>query len=214
MDIERRFLATELRATEDGVIEGYAAVFNELSVDLGGFREFIRPGAFAMAIQEDDVRALWNHDSSFVLGRSKSGTLELSEDKRGLRIKVTPPDAQWARDLRESIRRGDVDQMSFAFATVEDKWERTDGQSTRELIQVRLFDVSPVTFPAYEGTSVSARALTMVEQLSQGDSTPDDAEGGQEGEGTQEERDLQAQLENQKRLVDITAKELLSIRRF
>lgn len=209
MELERRYYTSELRADESGDIEGYAAVFNELSVDLGGFREYIRPGAFSEAIREDDVRALWNHDSNYVLGRNKAGTLELSEDERGLKIKVTPPDAQWARDLRESIRRGDVDQMSFAFQTVEDRWERDSGENRRELIEVRLYDVSPVTYPAYEGTSVSARALTMCEQLNEARDATDDAEAGESVGTVNEERVPEARRAYLLRRLELSRKRLL-----
>jgi len=159
--------AKELRVSEDGkapVITGYAAVFGQMSEDLGGFRESIAHGAFAKTIKESDVRALWNHDANYPLGRNKAGTLRLKEDKKGLAIEIDPPKTQWAADLMESIRRGDVDQMSFGFQTIKDKWESEDKSNvTRELQEVRLFDVSPVTFPAYPQTTVAVRAL--VEQL-------------------------------------------------
>ena len=159
---ERRFIDAELRADASGSkpkIVGYAAKFDAESGDLGGFTEVIRPGAFAKTIRESDVRALWNHNGDYVLGRTKSGTLTLREDPIGLRIEIEPPEAQWARDLVASIRRGDVDQMSFAFRAVKDNWtETTDGQKLRELLEVRLFDVSPVTYPAYEATEVSVRS--------------------------------------------------------
>lgn len=162
--IERRnFQVNELRAitNADGLrkITGYAAVFEKLSDDLGWFREKIQPGAFAETIGADDIRALWNHDSNFPLGRNKSGTLVLSEDDHGLKIEIDPPDTQWARDLMTSIDRGDVDQMSFGFQTLSDKWEMVEGEDIRTLIKVRLFDVSPVTFPAYPDTEVGLRSL-------------------------------------------------------
>ncbi len=164
--LERRSMVVrELRADVDSrKIEGYAAVFGE-ETDIGGmFREVIRPGAFARAIREEqDVRALWNHNADHVLGRTKAGTLELEEDKRGLWISVDPPDTQFARDLMESIARGDVDQMSFAFRAVKEQWtERKDEPSLRELVDLDLYDVSPVTFPAYEGTSVGLRSAEAV----------------------------------------------------
>ena len=162
--IERRnFQVSELRAITSGdglrKITGYAAVFEKLSDDLGWFREKIQPGAFADSITTDDVRALWNHDSNYPLGRNKSGTLTLSEDDHGLKIEIDPPDTQWARDLMTSIDRGDVDQMSFGFQTLSDKWEMVEGEDIRTLIKVRLFDVSPVTFPAYPDTEVGLRSL-------------------------------------------------------
>lgn len=154
---------TELRAIEgeNGLrkITGYAAVFNKLSDDLGYFREKIQPGAFKNTIKADDIRALWNHDSNYILGRNRSGTLSLSEDDHGLKIEIDPPDAQWARDLMTSIERGDVDQMSFGFRTITDSWQLVDGEDIRTLIEVKLFDVSPVTFPAYPDTEVGLRSL-------------------------------------------------------
>src|SRR4051812_3492156 len=115
--IERRYIpATEVRVAGDGnapVIEGYAALFNSPSQDLGGFVETIAPGAFRDAIPKSDIRALFNHDANFVLGRMKAGTLDVEEDRKGLKIRNTPPDTQWARDLVTSMKRGDVDQMSF-----------------------------------------------------------------------------------------------------
>lgn len=160
--IERRYVqACELRAEPDGgLLVGYASVFDQESVELGSFTEIVKPGAFRKTIQEADVRALWNHDANFVLGRTKSGTLELAEDKRGLLSKITPPDTQWARDLRVSIERGDVNQMSFGFRTIRDRWHQDEGgKSLRELLEVELLDVSPVTFPAYPQTAVEARSV-------------------------------------------------------
>lgn len=156
----RTFPLAELRI-EDGEkpkIRGYASVFNQKSDDLGGFREIVKPGAFKKTIQESDIRALFNHDPNYVLGRKKTGTLVLDEDEHGLRIEVDPPDTQWARDLLTSIRRGDIDQMSFGFKTINDVWEKRDGENIRLLTEARLFDISPVTFPAYPQTSVAVRS--------------------------------------------------------
>lgn len=160
--IERRVMAARgLRAWliegAPPVIQGYAALFNSASEDLGGFVETIRPGAFAETIAQDDVRALWQHNPEYVLGRNKSGTLTLAEDGIGLRIEATPPETQWARDALVTIQRGDVDQMSFGFQVLEDVWSNPDGLVKRELVRVKLFDVSPVTFPAYNATTVSVR---------------------------------------------------------
>ncbi len=160
---QRSFTTRELRVVIDGPtrhIEGYSAVFDVFSEPMWGFREKIRKGAFSKTIQESDIRALWNHDSNYVLGRLKAGTLELSEDDVGLRIRITPPDTQWARDLMTTIDRGDVDQMSFGFQTIRDEWFANDDIGTiRTLIEVKLFDVSPVTFPAYPQTSVQVRSV-------------------------------------------------------
>lgn len=139
-------------------IVGYAAVFDKLSKPLFGFRERIAKGAFKKTIQEADIRALFNHDPNHVLGRTKAGTLRLQEDDRGLRIEIDPPDTQFARDLITSIQRRDIDQMSFGFRTIKDQWDhQPDGSVIRTLLEVELFDVSPVTFPAYPQTSVKVR---------------------------------------------------------
>jgi HK97 family phage prohead protease len=157
----RSFPLVELRVTDGDKpkIEGYASVFNQKSEMLWGFREIVKPGAFKKTIQESDIRALFNHDPNYVLGRKKNGSLALSEDEKGLRISIDPPETQWARDLLVSIRRGDIDQMSFGFQTVKDEW-RTDGEEKiRDLIEARLLDISPVTFPAYPQTTVSVRNM-------------------------------------------------------
>ncbi len=155
----------EIRINEsDGgtCIEGHAAVFDSWSETLGGifpFKEKVRKGAFAESIGRDDIRALFNHDPNYVLGRNRAGTLELVEDDVGLRVRITPPDTSWARDITTSIRRGDISQMSIGFVVEDDEWSSQDGIDTRELKKVRLFDVSPVTFPAYTGTDVGVRAM-------------------------------------------------------
>lgn len=160
---ERRTIPmTEIRAESDGKITGYAAVFNQRSELLyGSFREVIKPGAFTGSLG-NDIRALWNHDTGYVLGRNRSGTLNLREDERGLKVEISPPDTQWARDLMVSIKRGDISQMSFGFQTKKDGWSSdADGTQVRELIDVNLHEVSVVTFPAYPQTSVSARSVEV-----------------------------------------------------
>lgn len=161
----------EVRAAGDGApraLAGYAALFGVPSSPIRGeggpaFVEVIRRGAFARAIAEaQDVRALWNHDPALVLGRTGNGTLALSEDERGLAFTVTPPDTQWARDLVTLVERGDVSQCSFAFAARDDDWSVRDGQHLRELRDVALYDVGPVTFPAYGATSVAVRSTARV----------------------------------------------------
>lgn len=143
------------------VIEGYAAVFNRMSDDLGGWQEVIDPGAFALVLT-DDVRSLWQHSPLHVLGRLRSGTLSIWEDEVGLQYQVVPPDAQWARDALITIKRGDVDQSSFAFSVLPDgeRWMLDEsGRVVRHIVRVaRLYDVSPVTFPAYPETSVDVRS--------------------------------------------------------
>lgn len=139
---------------------GHAAVFGEMTEIGGWFREQIEPGAFKSSIKKDDVRALFNHNPDYVLGRNTSGTLKLSEDETGLKVSIDPPDTQFARDLAVSIERGDISQMSFAFQVQEEEWIRGEGNEmdSRKIKKVRLFDVSPVTFPAYEGTDIAMRS--------------------------------------------------------
>lgn len=138
-------------------IVGHAAVFNT-ETELFGFREKIEPGAFAKALETDDVRALFNHNPDLLLGRNKAGTLRLWEDSRGLGVEIDPPDTQVGRDVMESISRGDISQMSFAFRPVVEEWDDSGDTPLRTLKEVKLFDVSPVTYPAYPTTDVAARA--------------------------------------------------------
>jgi HK97 family phage prohead protease len=146
----------------DPKIVGYAARFNSLSHDLGGFRERIQPGAFSRALQEgQDVRALVDHDPGRIIGRSSSGTLRMLEDSDGLRVEIDPADTTAGRDIMESISRGDVTGMSFGFTVRDDEWNIEDGANIRTLRDMDLFDVSVVTFPAYEQTEVALRSLSQ-----------------------------------------------------
>lgn len=165
MKLERRVLAgnLEVRTTGDAPkLVGHAAVFNRDSeLIFGSFIERIAPGAFAESIAKpDDIRALINHDPNLILGRNVSKTLALREDDEGLQVEIDPPKTSYAQDLLESTRRGDISQMSFGFETLVDQWERgEDGKpDVRTLLKVRLFDVSPVTFPAYPDTDVAVRS--------------------------------------------------------
>lgn len=161
-DLEVRVV--DQNGTEQKRIGGYAAVFDSWSDDLGGFRERIAPGAFAKTVQEADVRGLLNHDPNYVLGRTRAETLTLEEDAKGLRFEVIPPETQWARDLMVSVGRGDINQMSFGFRTIKDTWSKglvdESGRGVRErtLLEVALYDVSVVTFPAYPATEAGLRA--------------------------------------------------------
>ncbi len=144
-------------------IVGYAAKFNQRSRNMGGFVEIISPGAFDDVL-EDDVRGLFNHDSNIVLGRTISGTCQLTVDDIGLRYEITPPDTQTVRDLViEPIKRGDINGSSFAFQLRSDgqSWdEDDDGVYVRTISKVaRLKDVSPVTYPAYDDTDSAVRSL-------------------------------------------------------
>lgn len=173
MEIERRnIVLKELRVIEDATsgtepaIEGYASVFDSWSEQLGGeydpFIEKVCKGAFEQTIQEDDIRALFNHDPNYVLGRNKAGTLQLQEDEKGLFVRIIPPKTTWAKDLLVSISRGDITQMSFGFTVLLDRWSYESGTDVRELLKVKLFDVSPVTFPAYSQTECSVRSLEEI----------------------------------------------------
>lgn len=161
----RMLSGAQLRAKADKPgAEGYAAVFNEVA-DLGWFKETIKPGAFRRAISEkQDVRALMNHDENLILGRTKSNSLTLKEDGKGLNFDCDFPDTQAAKDLHTLMLRGDIDQCSFGFIVREQTWRQIkldDGTSDeiREIEDLDLMDVSIVTFPAYEATSCEARAL-------------------------------------------------------
>lgn len=167
----RNVAVAELRADEAGgktKLRGYAAVFNRWSEDLGWFRERVAPGAFADAMQ-DDVRALFNHDSNYVLGRNKAGTLRLSEDDRGLLVEIdAPTDGPLVGLVVNPIRRGDINQMSFAFSMDggAEEWDYSKELPERTLKRVgRLFDVSPVTYPAYPDTAIAARSLDAARKV-------------------------------------------------
>lgn len=159
--LERRFY--DLRSTVDmdsRSLSGYAAVYNSLSEDFGGFREIIAPGAFTDALKDADIRLLYNHESRLVLGRTKSGTLEIEEDERGVRFSGSIGEQSYANDVLLTVQRGDVDQASFGF--VVDKgdveWEKRDGQTVRIIKRIkRLLELSVVTFPAYPETAVAVR---------------------------------------------------------
>ena len=162
MEKEIRTFGLDLRAMHDDeskrTVRGYAATFNSPSGDLGGFIEQIDSSAFDET-DMSDVRALFNHDQNYVLGRTVSGTLRLMKDEKGLAYEVDLPDTQLGRDMYESIKRGDISQSSFAFTIEDDEFRMEDGNVYRTIKKIkRLYDVAPVTFPAYEATSVMARA--------------------------------------------------------
>jgi hypothetical protein len=162
-EMEERAVAVELRVMrEEGkpaMIEGHAAVFDAWSVDLGGFRERLRAGAFGEALLKSDARGLFNHDPNYVLGRQSARTLELWEDEQGLGFRVIPPETSWARDLLVSVERGDIREGSFSFIVGEDSWQIVGEELRREVLSVRdLYDVSIVTYPAYPQTSAQVRA--------------------------------------------------------
>lgn len=160
-DSEKRITQKiELRSDEGGAktLSGYAAVFNS-PTDIGSyFIEKIAPGAFSDTIK-GDVRCLFNHRSENVLGRTKSGTLRLWEDAHGLRFEVDLPNTSLGRDVSELVERGDVSGCSFDFSARKQSWDDTTQPPTRTLEKLEISEVSIVTFPAYEDTTVGLRSL-------------------------------------------------------
>ena len=164
----------QVESRSDGLgpkIVGYAAVFNKLSDDLGGFREKIKPGAFRKALKNSDARGLLNHNPDYVLGRQSNGTLMLKEDAKGLKMEIDPPDTQIIRDLVIApLKRGDIREQSFGFIVEKDEWDNLEGEKkdkpiVRTIIETKeLFDVSIVTFPAYPDTSVALRSMEKAKE--------------------------------------------------
>lgn len=145
-----------------GRLVGYAAVFNTPSLDLGGFREVIKPGAFTRSLADSSqVRALYNHNDDQVLGRVGAGTLRLHEDEKGLRYELDLPPTTYARDLAALVERGDVSGCSFAFRVRKDgdRWENRADGVIRELLDVELSEITITASPAYPDTSVAKRSL-------------------------------------------------------
>jgi HK97 family phage prohead protease len=167
--MEKRLFEIETRMEEGETVKvvGHASVYNTMSEDLGGFREIIAPGAFDDVL-ENDVRALINHDGNLILARTTSGTLALSTDEKGLRYEFEMPETSYGKDLAVSMKRGDITQSSFAFTVADDSWETRDGMDVRTINKVkRLFDVSPVTYPAYpdaDNLVIAQRGLSVYKE--------------------------------------------------
>lgn len=162
MKVEIRQFKPEVR--EDGgvrKITGRPIVFNSLSEDLGGFREKIAPGAIEFS---DDLRADFAHDSKYILGTHSKGTLEVAIDAEGVSMAALPPDTQWARDLMESIVRGDIEQGSFAFDVLPggQTWTREGKQSIRTLTKILVSRLTVTSNPAYTDTSIQVRSAAEV----------------------------------------------------
>lgn len=145
-------------------LSGYAIVFNVLSEPIFGlFKERIMPEALEKTLKEDDQLCLWGHDAMYVLGRKTANTLDLRVDDKGLYFEVTPPNANWARDLVESVHRGDINQMSFGFKVFDERWIqdketiKEHGMPIREILGIKLYEISIVSFPAYSQSSVRNR---------------------------------------------------------
>jgi HK97 family phage prohead protease len=152
----------EIRAEGDGMtFTGYASVFNSPSQDLGGFIEYVAPGAFKRSLQSrNEVKLLWNHDAGEPLASLRGGSMQLVEDERGLKVTASLPQTSRGRDVAELLRTKVIDSMSFGFNVIKDTWSR-DGQ-TRTLDSVRLFEVSIVSFPAYEATTAQVRSQPTI----------------------------------------------------
>jgi len=151
----------EIRAEGDTIsVSGYAAVFNSETIIGGSYREQIAPGAFADAIGRDDVMFLINHDG-LPMARTKSGTLTLAEDERGLYMSAeldsSDPDV---RAIVPKMKRGDLDKMSFAFSPEAQSWDDSGDMPLRTIRQASLYDVSIVTYPAYQDTDIGLRSLS------------------------------------------------------
>jgi HK97 family phage prohead protease len=157
-------------AGQEPAIEGHGALFNTETVIGGYFREVIAPGAFKDSIAQDDIRVAFNHDPNFILGRTSAKTATVEEDKKGLKYTAIPPDTQAGRDTVTSIKRGDITGSSFQFTVENDDDESWDFEQTKQgklplrtIKRAKLYEVGPVAFPAYDTTTVSARALVQVE---------------------------------------------------
>lgn len=174
---EQRFVpaaaaGVDLRAKgETNSVEGYGALFNDEVVIYGLFRERILPGAFRDTIAADDIRVAFNHSPNFIIGRTSAKTAEMSEDEKGLKYQADPPDTTWARDLVTSIKRRDITGSSFQFEIERDEDEEWDFTQTKQgklplrtIKRAKLWEAGPVAYPAYENTTVSARAVGHFER--------------------------------------------------
>lgn len=154
----------EVRENENGArtISGYAVKWEMKSHTMGywqRFKEQFRKGAFTDSLTQDDQLALWSHDTSQVLGRTKNGTLRLIEDEIGLRFELDLPNTTLGNDAYETIKRGDVDGVSFGFQMVKQEWDEADPDNiVRSVTNAKLVEISPVAFPAYPDSQVSVRS--------------------------------------------------------
>lgn len=169
--MERRSFDGNLRISIDNkvtTLSGTAIPYNRLSVNpiegLPNIKERILPGAFRNSVgSASDIMMLWNHEMKFVFGRTSRDTLRLKEDQAGVTFENVPPDAQWVKDLIPSIKRGDISNMSFKFSdNVEPSWTKEKGGYVRNVRDAMLYEISVVTFPVYESTSVYARSSELM----------------------------------------------------
>lgn len=170
--IERRPIPSFRAENTDNTftLSGYAALFNTLSQTLydwtGGFREKIAPGAFSASLAQDDIRMLWNHNSDYPLARRSAGNLTLIEDATGLYFRATPANTSIAADLIELIRSNIITGMSFGFSVLDEEWDLDpDNQIIRTLLKIKLYEISPVTWPAYTDTFLQLGAPPQIPTL-------------------------------------------------
>jgi HK97 family phage prohead protease len=160
-NFEKRSLVGDVEYRAEGdkrTLVGYAAVFERLAMIGSYFKEKIAPGAFAESIS-GDVRALVDHDTGKVIGRTKSGTLRLEEDGKGLHVEIDVPDTTVGNDLLVSVERGDISGMSFGFRVTKETWDETGDVPVRTIEKLELSEVSAVAFPAYDDTTIARRSL-------------------------------------------------------
>jgi HK97 family phage prohead protease len=162
---QRAHVEARVEALDTRRLRGYAMVFNSRSLDLGGFTEIIDPSAVDRTLKEGiDVRALVNHDQGKVIGRTTAGTLELRKDKRGLAVTIEPdPEISYAGDIMRAVQRGDVSGMSFGFRVLADAWDFTEDNPVRTVTDMRISEVSIVSWPAYEATTVETAVRSWLQ---------------------------------------------------
>lgn len=198
----------EVRERSDGsmVLDGYPILYGVKTTIAGWFTEEIKHGAFTESIQTDDVRALLNHDSNFVLGRNKAGTLTLVEDEKGVRCEIYLPNNSIGQDVYASVKRGDISQMSFAFWVEEEEWiQKKDELDHRTVKKGKLMDVSPVTFPAYEETEINARAIYEAREVHNSGQVAADEEKNETVDGDDQAR---VRMAHRRRKLDLLDKEI------
>lgn len=214
MQMERRYYPFEVRVSDgqngDPVISGTGIVYNQLSMVIWGmFREQIKPGAFSESIAKRDVKTLWNHNSDYPLGRTGNGTMRVQEGEDGISFDNDPPDTSWGKDAVASIRRRDVTQMSFGFVTIEDDWSiDNENQLIRTIVKGELWEMSPVTFPAYPQTDVAVRSVEGRKGLiaalyNENPTIPDWVRAHLEGEKGGDEGQVRAHLDLLRRRLDL-----------
>jgi HK97 family phage prohead protease len=161
-DIEVRSVGAASLDVEHGhLIRGYPVIFNKPSQNLGGFIERIMPQAVERSLGAD-IRALVDHDTAKILGRTRAGTLRLRKDKTGLRVEIDPdPEISYARDILRSVARGDVSGMSFGFRALEDDWDFDQEIPVRDVLDMEMMEFSIVTFPAYLDTNVEVAQRSL-----------------------------------------------------